>query len=126
MIISEMQHKLATWVASDPARQFRRLLRLIVNRDWLAEAARIVLASSSASTPGVDGIDKHKMQRGLEDKLDQLQDDLLQGTYYPQPVKRIYIEKANGKLYNAFGYSHPDRPNCSARHAHGHGSNLGE
>ena len=98
MIISEMQHKLATWAASDPARQFTRLLRLIVNRDWLAEAARIVLASSGASTPGIDGIDKHKMQRGLEDKLDQLQNDLLQGTYCPQPVKRIYIKKANGKL----------------------------
>jgi RNA-directed DNA polymerase len=98
MIISEMQHKLATWAASDPTRQFTRLLRLIVNRDWLAEAARIVLASSGASTPGIDGIDKHKMQRGLDDKLDQLQKDLLQGTYCPQPVKRIYIKKANGKL----------------------------
>lgn len=72
MIISEIQHMLATWGASDPARQFTRLLRLFVNRDWLAEAARIVLASSGASTPGIDGIDKRKMQRGLEDQLEPI------------------------------------------------------
>ena len=29
MIISEMQHKLATWAESDPNRRFGRLLRLI-------------------------------------------------------------------------------------------------
>jgi retron-type reverse transcriptase len=49
-----MQHKLATWAESDPNRRFDRLLRLIANREWLAEAARIVLASSGARTPGID------------------------------------------------------------------------
>lgn len=64
MIINEIQNKLATWAASDPGGQFTRLLRLILNRDWLAEAVRIALASSGTSTPGIDGIDKRKMQRG--------------------------------------------------------------
>lgn len=93
-----MQHKLATWAEEDPTRRFSRLLRLIANRDWLAEAARIVLASRGASTQGTDGIDKHKMQGNLDNCLDQLQNDLLQGSYLPQPVKRVYIQKANGKL----------------------------
>ena len=93
-----MQHKLATWAAEDPTRRFNRLLRLIANKDWLAEAARIVLASRGAGTPGVDGIDKHKMQIDLDNHLDQLHKDLLQGTYCPQPVKRVYIRKTNGKL----------------------------
>lgn len=93
-----MQHKLAMWAVEDPTRRFNRLLRSIANRDWLAEAARIVLSSRGAGTPGVDGIDKHKMQIGLTNHLDQLQKDLLQGTYYPQPVKRVYIRKTNGKL----------------------------
>ena len=91
-----MQHKLATWAEEDPTRRFSRLLRLIANRDWLAEAARIVLASRGASTQGTDGIDKHKMQGNLDNCLDQLQNDLLQGSYLPQPVKRVYIQKANG------------------------------
>ena len=98
MIISEMQHKLATWANEDQTKRFDRLLRLIAKREWLAEAARITLASSGANTPGIDGIDKRRMQRNLDNYLDRLQVHLLQGTYRPQPVKRIYIPKANGKL----------------------------
>jgi group II intron reverse transcriptase/maturase len=93
-----MQHKLATWAADDPTKRFDRLLRLISNRDWLTEAARIVLASRGARTPGIDGIGKLKMQADLDIRLDQLQKDLLLGSYHPQPVKRVYIMKANGKL----------------------------
>lgn len=93
-----MQHKLATWAESDQTHRFDRLLRLIANREWLAEAARIVLASSGARTPGIDGIDKRRLQVNLEKHLDDLRADLLKGTYRPKPVKRIYIPKANGKL----------------------------
>lgn len=98
MIISEMQHKLATWAESDPNRRFDRLLRLIADREWLAEAARIVLASSGARTPGIDGMDNRRMQAGLEQHLADLRTNLLKGTYHPKPVKRIYIPKADGKL----------------------------
>lgn len=98
MIISEMQHKFATWAKEDQTKRFDRLLRLIAKREWLAEAARITLASSGAKTPGIDGVDKQRMQRNLDNYLDKLQASLLEGTYRPQPVKRIYIPKANGKL----------------------------
>jgi len=98
MIISEMQHKLATWAKEEPTKRFDRLLRLIAKREWLAEAARITLASNGANTPGIDGIDKQRMQNNLGNYLDMLRMNLLQGTYRPQPVKRIYIPKANGKL----------------------------
>ena len=93
-----MQHKLATWAESDPNRRFDRLLRLIADREWLAEAARIVLASSGARTPGIDGMDERRMQAGLDRHLADLRTNLLKGTYCPKPVKRIYIPKANGKL----------------------------
>jgi len=98
LIISEMQHKLATWAESDQTRRFDRLLRLIANREWLAEAARIVLSSKGARTPGIDGIDKQRLQGNLENHLDELREQLLKGTYRPRPVKRIYIPKLNGKL----------------------------
>jgi retron-type reverse transcriptase len=93
-----MQHKLATWAKSDPSRRFDRLLRLIADRDWLAEAARIVLASSGARTPGIDGMDKRRLQGELDQHLVDLRADLLKGAYRPKPVKRVYIPKANGKL----------------------------
>jgi RNA-directed DNA polymerase len=92
-----MQHKLATWAEDDPNRRFDRLLRLIADRAWLAEAARIALASSGANTPGIDGLDKQRMQAGLAKYLAGMRTDLLNGNYLPQPVKRIYIPKANGK-----------------------------
>lgn len=98
MIISEMQHKLATWAEADPNRRFDRLLRLIADREWLAEAARIVLASSGARTPGIDVMDKRRMQAGLDHHLADLRTNLLKGTYRPKPAKRIHIPKANGKL----------------------------
>uniref|UniRef100_UPI00192943E5 hypothetical protein n=1 Tax=Klebsiella pneumoniae TaxID=573 RepID=UPI00192943E5 len=51
-----MQRKLATWAATDPSLRIQRLLRLITQPEWLAEAARITLSSKGAHTPGVDGV----------------------------------------------------------------------
>ena len=93
-----MQHKLATWAQSDQTKRFDRLLRLVANREWLAEAARIVLASNGARTPGIDGMDKQRLQINLDKHLDDLRAELLKGVYRPKPVKRIYIPKANGRL----------------------------
>src|SRR5690606_23670637 len=66
-----MQHKLATWAEDDPNRRFDRLLRLIANREWLAEAARVDLASSGARTPGIHGMDKQGLQVKLDQHLDE-------------------------------------------------------
>src|SRR5258708_19870367 len=93
-----MKHKLATGAAADQTRRFDRLLRLITDRNWLAEAARIVLASKGANTPGLDGMDKRRLAVDLERHLDRLRVALLDGTYGPTPVKRIHIPKATGKL----------------------------
>ncbi|SOE91769.1 hypothetical protein SAMN05414139_08526 [Burkholderia sp. D7] len=98
MIISEMQSKLATWSTEDKERKFDRLLRLIADKAWLSEAARITLSSSGARTPGVDGVDKRMMEMHLHDELATIRDELLAGSYSPLPARRVYIPKANGKL----------------------------
>jgi len=97
LIISEMQHKLATWSTADSERKFDRLLRIIADRSWLVEAARITLASSGARTPGIDGIDRQAMEADLPDVLERIHTELLAGSYRPQPARRVYIPKANGK-----------------------------
>ncbi len=97
MIISEMQGKLATWANEDGGRRFDRLLRLIANRSWLQEAARMVLSSKGAHTAGVDGMDKKAMQECLEQQLEAIRIELLAGTYQPQLARRVYIPKANGR-----------------------------
>jgi group II intron reverse transcriptase/maturase len=83
-MISEMQCKLATWTATE-GRRIDRLLRLISHPQWLRKAAEITLSSNGANTPGVD------------DYLRLIRDDLRSGNYQPQPARRIYIPKANGK-----------------------------
>lgn len=95
MIISEMQRKLATWAATDPSLRIQRLLRLITQPEWLAEAARITLSSKGAHTPGVDGVNKTMLQARLAVELQILRDELLSGHYQPLPARRVYIPKSN-------------------------------
>jgi RNA-directed DNA polymerase len=75
-----MQSKLAMWSMENKERKFDRLLRLIADRSWLAEAARITLASSGAKTPGVDGITKSMLEGNLHAELARMRDELLAGS----------------------------------------------
>src|SRR6202165_3664206 len=93
-----MKSKLAAWSTQDKGRKFDRLLRLIADRTWLADAARITLASDGARTPGVDGVDKQIMERSLHDELATIRVELMAGTYMPLPARRVYIPKPNGTL----------------------------
>ena len=97
MIISEMQSKLAIWSSEDAERKFDRLLRIMTNRSWLQEAARVTLSSKGARTPGIDGINKQTIERDLQSQLESIRSELLAGCYQPQPARRVYIPKANGK-----------------------------
>ncbi|HYW91700.1 MAG TPA: group II intron reverse transcriptase/maturase [Gammaproteobacteria bacterium] len=92
-----MQCKLATWSTADGQRKFDRLLRLMADRTWLAEAARVTLASSGARTAGIDGVDKSKLEPVLDQELSRLRAELLSGEYRPAPARRVYIPKAHGK-----------------------------
>jgi len=78
-----MQRKLATWATADPSRRIERLLRLITQPEWLTEAARITLSSKGAHTPGVDGVNKTKLQARLPVELHRLREELLSGHYQP-------------------------------------------
>ena len=92
-----MQCKLATWSSANAGRKFDRLLRVIADRSWLLEAARITLASQGARTPGIDGVDKRAMEANLAEELARIRAELLAGSFHPQPARRVYIPKANGK-----------------------------
>ena len=98
MIIGEMQRKLAMWSTENKERKFDRLLRLIADSSWLAEAARVTLLSRGARTPGVDGIDRTMFEGNLVPELARIRAELLAGSYRPLPARRVYIPKANGKL----------------------------
>jgi group II intron reverse transcriptase/maturase len=92
-----MQDKLARWSTENKERKFDRLLRLVADRTWLAEAARITLASGGARTAGVDGIDKQRLEACLPEELSRIRAELMAGTYEPLPARRVYIPKAGDK-----------------------------
>tara|TARA_R110001599_G_scaffold97946_4_gene252191 strand:+ start:11034 stop:11387 length:354 start_codon:yes stop_codon:yes gene_type:complete len=92
-----MQSKLAIWSTEDPNRWFDRLLKLVARRDWLQEAAFRTLASSGAKTAGIDKVDRRAFEQNFSQYLEGIRTELLDGSYQPQPARRIYIPKSSGK-----------------------------
>src|SRR5271165_6188392 len=61
---------------------------------WEAGLDRIK-RNRGAGTPGVDAV---KVTALCNADVEALIEQLMEGTYTPKPVRRVYIPKANGKL----------------------------
>ena len=64
---------------------------------------------------GVDGMPVQNLTTAHLEELAQHENALLQGTYQPQPVRRIEIPKPNGGV-RLIGYSNRARPFHSTSH----------
>ena len=76
----------------------RNVMDLMHNPTWLTTAALRVMKRSRNKAPGVDGVTVRDFQKGFEGKIEQLRLELKRGTYQPQPLRRVMIPKANGKM----------------------------
>lgn len=74
--------------------QFRTLAHLI-NPQTMEDAFRKLAKNAAA---GIDGVTSREYERNLAGNLASLHERLKAGQYRAQPLKRIYIEKENGKL----------------------------
>ena len=69
-------------------------METVVERDNLRKALRQVQRNKGA--PGVDGMTVDDLAAFLKDNWPEIRDRLLDGTYRPQPVRRVEIAKASG------------------------------
>ena len=98
--ILKIQEELARRTLADSAQRHKRLYRLVCDPIWVRAGLDGVFTNQGSSTPGLDGVTKHHIdgqKDGRSRLIQQLHQELMTDAYQPQPVKRVYIPKANGK-----------------------------
>lgn len=94
--LQEFQRKLYTKAKAEPKFRFYSLYDKTYRTDVLTEAYRKV--NANGGTSGIDGETCEAIEeQGLDDYLTGLQLEMKEQRYRPQPVRRVYIPKANGK-----------------------------
>src|SRR5438552_17991679 len=71
-----------------------QLMEEVCERENCKQALRRVRANKGS--PGVDGMTVHKLAGHLKQHWPAIREQLLTGTYKPQPVKRVEIPKPDG------------------------------
>jgi RNA-directed DNA polymerase len=97
--LSLLRQKLSQKAKQEPKFRFYTLYGRIFRFDTLVAAWNLVSANRGA--PGIDGVSFAEVvnsAEGLLGFLKRLQEDLQTKQYNPQPVRRVYIPKANGKM----------------------------
>ena len=95
--VQKLQTALHAKAKAEPGYRFYALYDKISREDILAHA--YAQCRSNKGAPGVDGQDFTDIEAyGVERWLAELALALREETYRPEPIRRVFIPKANGKL----------------------------
>lgn len=95
--VQKLQAALHAKAKGSPEFRFYALYDKVYREDILFYAYRLARAKGGA--PGVDGQSFRDIEAyGVQRWLGELRQELKEKCYRPQPVRRVYIPKANGKL----------------------------
>lgn len=104
--IASKQKNLALKAKERPNERIGSLYQSICEKEWIEQAFWNILQNTGAKTEGIDGKVKKTYydvstriptSEGKE-LVAEICKELKEFTYRPQPVRRIYIPKANGKM----------------------------
>jgi RNA-directed DNA polymerase len=94
--VRELQHALFRAAKRDPGRRFHALFDRICRSDVLQKAWERVRSNDGAA--GIDGVSLAMIeQRGVAQFLVEVRDEIRSGCYRPQPVRRVWIPKPDGR-----------------------------
>jgi len=78
----------------DKGHQSAKLMEQIISRENMTKAYRRVIGNKGVS--GVDGLTTLELKDHLQVHWSKIKAALLEGSYYPQPVKKVTIPKSAG------------------------------
>ncbi len=93
------QRSLAKKATHEPTHRFDHLYRIICQEEWIRSALDAVLSNQGARTAGIDGVTKKAFvsEEARATFTRELREELREQRFQPDPVRRVYIPKPNGK-----------------------------
>lgn len=97
--VQRTQAMLNAKASKEPETRFKRLYKYLTRQEWIESAVTNVLRSQGSRTAGIDGRTRSYYRNEGERRtlVHIIMEELETQTYRPEPVRRVYIPKANGK-----------------------------